>query len=883
MLTPHAEIRRVFYDYFAAQGHQRVLSSPLVPAKDPTLLFTNAGMNQFKGVFLQEEKRDYRRAVSIQKCMRVSGKHNDFDEVGRTDFHHTFFEMLGNFSFGDYFKEPACAFAWELLTRHYGLDAGRLWVTVFREDDEAFRIWEERIGVPRERIQRLGEKDNFWQMGETGPCGPCSEIHYDRGPGFGPAEFADGNRRFVEIWNLVFMQFSRGADGTLRPLPAPSIDTGMGMERLAAVLQGVASNYRTDLFAPILERAAELAGADPQDPALQVDLNVVADHVRALTFLIGDGILPANEGRGYVLRRLLRRAVKHGKSLGLPLPALHRLSGRVVDVMKPFYPELEPARDFIARVIAMEEERFQRTLANGLRIFDELLQEALAAKRAQIAGADLFRLSDTYGFPLDFARDLAMEKGLGIDAAGFERALQDQKDRSRLSLQEKRRDTASLPGVEKLASEFVGYDDLEAEAVLLAAYADGRRLEALEAGRQGILVFDRTPFYAESGGQVGDSGRGRGGESYFTVSDTRKGPGGAILHEARVLEGSLKAGDRVRLEVDARRRQRIAVHHTATHMLHAALREVLGLHVKQAGSRVGPDKLRFDFTHFAPLTPEELSRVEREVNERVRENLPVAKRSQSYEDAIRSGAMAIFEEKYGDTVRVVSLGDFSRELCGGTHLRASGEIGLFKIIGESSISSGIRRIEALAGEAAFSYAERGLALLQQLLAHFGQKPEGLLDFLKALEARARQGDKQARRAQAAPATGGADAAALIREARRIDGVPLVVAFLPGADREALSALADEIRSRGRGVAVLFANSEAGGADGDGGRALIVAAVHKDLTARFDANKIIRSVAPMIRGKGGGRSDFAQAGGDPVADPEELKERIGRLLEEGHEA
>ncbi len=806
--------------------------------------------------------------------------------MGRTDFHHTFFEMLGNFSFGDYFKEEACAFSWELLTRHYGLDPERLWVTVFREDDEAFRIWEERIGVPRPRIRRLGEKDNFWQMGDTGPCGPCSEIHYDRGPGFGPAEFADGNRRFVEIWNLVFMQFSRGADGTLRPLPAPSIDTGMGMERLAAVLQGVASNYRTDLFAPILERAAELAGADREDPALQVDLNVVADHVRALTFLIADGILPANEGRGYVLRRLLRRAVKHGKSLGLPSPALHKLSGRVVEVMKPFYPELEPARDFIARVVAMEEERFQRTLANGLKVFDDLLQEALAAKRGQLAGADLFRLSDTYGFPLDFARDLAMEKGLAIDVEGFERALQDQKQRSRLSLKEKRREAASLPGIEKLASEFVGYDDLEAEARLLAVYGDGRRLDVLEAGRQGILVFDRSPFYAESGGQVGDSGRGRGSEAYFEVDDAKKAPGGAILHQARVLEGSLKPGDRLRLEVDAVRRRQIAVHHTATHMLHAALREVLGLHVKQAGSRVGPDKLRFDFSHFAPLTPEELSRVEREVNEKVRENLPVAKRSQSYEDAIRSGAMAIFEEKYGDTVRVVSLGDFSRELCGGTHLRASGEIGLFKIVGESSISSGVRRIEALAGEAAALYAERGLSLLQKLLSHFGQKPEGLFEHLQALEARAREGQKRPRQGAAGPAAPGSpaapDAASLLRAAPLAAGVPLVVAFLPGADREALNALADEIRNRGRGVAVLFANSEAGG-EGASGRSLVVAAVPKALTPRFDANIIVKKVAPMIRGKGGGRSDFAQAGGEPIADPQELKERIGRLLQEGHEA
>ncbi len=872
-MLANAEIRRVFYDYFQKQGHQRVLSSPLVPAKDPTLLFTNAGMNQFKGVFLREETRDYRRAVTIQKCMRVSGKHNDFDEVGRTDFHHTFFEMLGNFSFGDYFKEPACAFAWELLTRHYGLAPERLWVTVFRDDDEAWRIWEERIGVPPARIRRLGEKDNFWQMGDTGPCGPCSEIHYDRGPEFGPAELADGNRRFVEIWNLVFMQFSRGRDGALSPLPAPSIDTGMGMERLAAVLQGVRSNYRTDLFAPIIERAAELAGVDREDPALQVDLNVVADHVRALTFLLADGIMPANEGRGYVLRRLLRRAVRHGKALGLQGTFLHRLSGRVVEVMKPFYPELEPSRDFIARVIAGEEERFHRTLTNGLRLFDDLLQAAVAEKRERLSGAELFRLSDTYGFPLDFARDLAMEKGLGVDVDGFQLALQEQKERSRLSLQAKRRETAALPGIERFASEFVGYEELEADAVLQAVWVDGRPATALAAGQKGVLVFDRTPFYAESGGQVGDSGHGRGDEAYFSVRDAKKAAGGAVLHEAQVREGTLRPGDAVRLEVDGPRRRRTAVHHTATHMLHAALREVLGLHVKQAGSRVGPDKLRFDFTHFAPLSADELRAVERTVNEKVRANLPVSLRVQPYEEAVRSGAMAIFEEKYGDTVRVVSMGDFSSELCGGTHLSASGEVGLFTISAESSISSGIRRIEALAGEAATDHAQRGLGLLQQLLAHFGQKPDGLLEFLKGLEARAREGEKKARKvAGGAPA---ADADALAREARPIAGVPVVIAHVAAAGRDALSALADEVRQRSRGVAVLFSNVD--------GRSLVVAAVSKDLTARFQANTIIQRVAPLIHGKGGGRGDFAQAGGDPVADPDELKERIGRVLQEGHEA
>ncbi len=874
-MTSNAEIRRTFYDFFQKHGHQRVLSSPLVPAKDPTLLFTNAGMNQFKGVFLQEEKREYRRAVTIQKCMRVSGKHNDFDEVGRTDFHHTFFEMLGNFSFGDYFKEKACAYAWELLTQHFHLPPERLWVTVFRDDDEAFRIWQERIGVPTARIHRLGEKDNFWQMGDTGPCGPCSEIHYDRGPAFGPGEFVDGNRRFVEIWNLVFMQFSRDQAGTLHPLPAPSIDTGMGMERLTSVLQGVASNYRTDLFAPILARAAELAGIDRDDPALQVDLNVVGDHIRALTFLIADGIMPANDGRGYVLRRLLRRAVKHGKSLNLQGSFLHLLSGSVVEVMKPFYPELEPNREFIAKVIAMEEERFNRTLANGLKIFDDLLQRALADKQELLAGADLFRLSDTYGFPLDFARDLAMEKGVGVDFAGFQHALQDQKERSRLSLHEKRKAISVLKNIEQLHSEFVGYDDLQADALLQAVYIDGREATAIRTGQKGILVFDRTPFYAESGGQVGDSGQGKGSTAFFTVSDTKKAPGGAILHETLLNEGALQVGDRVRLEVDQARRQQIAIHHTATHMLHAALREVLGLHVKQAGSRVGPDKLRFDFTHYSAVSPEELEKVERTVNEQIRANLAVDRETRSYEEAVQSGAIAIFEEKYGDTVRVVSMGGFSRELCGGTHLRASGEIGLFKISGESSSSAGIRRIEALAGEAAILHVERQLSVLQQVLSHFGQKTEGLLAFLKGVEARSKDCEKSVKKGPVAPA---ADLDALAKGAQTIGGVAFVVAALPGADREALSRLAAEIMNRTRGVVVLFANNEAD----NGGRSLVVAAVFKDLTGKFDASIIIKKVAPMIKGKGGGKSDFAQAGGEPIADLEGLQGQIGRALRESYE-
>ncbi len=871
-MTSSADIRRTFYEFFQKQGHQRVLSSPLVPAKDPTLLFTNAGMNQFKGVFLQEEKREYRRAVTIQKCMRVSGKHNDFDEVGKTDFHHTFFEMLGNFSFGDYFKEKAIAYAWELLTGDFRLPPERLWVTVFRDDDEAARIWQDKIGVPAQRIHRLGEKDNFWQMGETGPCGPCSEIHFDRGPGFGPEEFVDGNRRFVEVWNLVFMQYSRDKGGALLPLPAPSIDTGMGMERLTAILQGVASNYQTDLFLPIIASTAELAGIDREDPAYQVDLHVVADHIRALTFLIADGIMPANDGRGYVLRRLLRRAVKHGKSLNLQGSFLHRLSGRVSEVMKPFYPELEQNRDFIGKVIAVEEERFNRTLVNGLKIFEDLLQDAIEKKLPQLSGKDLFRLSDTYGFPLDFARDLAMEKGVGIDLDAFQRELKGQKDRSRVSLQEKRKEIGSLKNIDRWPSEFVGYEELQVEARLLAIYIDGKEADHIGENEKGILVFDRTPFYAESGGQAGDSGCGKNNEAFFSVEDTKKAPGGAILHEARIQKGSLRVKDTVRLEVDPARRRQISIHHSATHLLQASLREVLGLHVKQSGSRVGPDKLRFDFTHFNALSGDELEKVEHAINEKIRENIPICGQTQSYEDAIGSGAMAIFEEKYGDIVRVVSMGDFSRELCGGTHLQASGEIGFFKITAESSISSGIRRIEAVAGEAAYLFVQKNLAVLDRVLAHFSQKADGLLTFLKNLESRARDAEKQLKKGMPAA---GADMDALLKNAVRIGQVQAVIAPLADMDRKQLSDLADEIKNRIRGIAVLYANGD--------GKSHIVVSVFKDLTEKFNANILIRKVAPMINGKGGGRNDFAQAGGETIADLEGLKEKISRIITDNNEA
>jgi len=871
-MTGNSEIRQIFYEYFSKKKHQRVLSSPLIPAKDPSLLFTNAGMNQFKGVFLQEEKRDYKRAVSIQKCMRVSGKHNDFDEVGKTDFHHTFFEMLGNFSFGDYFKEKAIAYAWELLTCHYHLPPESLWITVHKDDDEAFSIWQDKIGIPDHKINRLGDKDNFWQMGETGPCGPCSEIHYDRGPEFGPAEFSDGNRRYVEIWNLVFMQYFRNESGSLIPLPAPSIDTGMGMERLTAILQNVSSNYQTDLFKPIIEYMAALAGVNPQSPEIQVDLKVIADHIRALTFLIADGIMPANDGRGYVLRRLLRRAVKHGKALNFKGNFLNQISSEVIAVMKPFYPELEHNQEFVKKVISAEEERFNRTLANGLKIFEELLQSAIEKKQPLLSGSDLFRLSDTHGFPLDFARDLAMEKGIGIDFEAFQLELKRQKDRSRLSLQQKRKDISTLKNSERWTSEFRGYEELQLEAGLLAIYVDDNEVQQIGEKEKGILIFNRTPFYAESGGQVGDSGNGKNNQVFFEVIDTKKTPAGAILHQVLIKKGTLRVNDNVWLEVDQKRRLNIAVHHTSTHMLHAALREVLGLHVKQAGSRVGPDKLRFDFTHFNALSTEELEKIEYSINEKIRENITITKQIQSYEEAVGTGAIAIFDEKYGDMVRVITMGNFSRELCGGIHLQASGEIGFFKIISEASIASGIRRIEAVAGESAYNYQQKTFRIYNQIIGHFGQKTEVIFDFLKNMEARLKEKEKQTKKEAPGLPQNIED---IIKKALLVNNAKAVISQVEIADRQQLSDLAEAIKNRIQGIVILYANVE--------GKSLVVVSVFKDLTGEFNANIIVKKIALLIKGKGGGRNDFAQAGGETIAELEDFKDKISRVLKDHHEA
>lgn len=851
----HSEIRHIFFDYFTKKNHNKVLSSPLVPAKDPTLLFTNAGMNQFKDVFLQEEKREYKKAVSIQKCMRVSGKHNDFDEVGKTEFHHTFFEMMGNFSFGDYFKEKAIEYGWDLLTRYYKFKPEDLWVSVYKDDEEAFKIWEEKIGVPSDKILRLGEKENFWQMGETGPCGPCSEIHFDMGSAFGPDKFHDDNDRFIEIWNLVFMQFFKDESGKLNPLPSPSIDTGMGMERLTALLQGKSSNYQTDLFRPIIEFAAGLAGIDPDSKKHHVDLNVIADHIRALSFLLSDGVIPSNDGRGYVLRRVLRRAAKHGKSLGFTSTFLSQVSDIAVEIMKDFYPELEYNRSFIAEVLQAEEERFNQTLLNGLKRFEELLQQTLENGRNLIPGEELFRLSDTYGFPLDFAIDLANEKEMSVDYKGFREALEKQKEKSRLSLTQKQKAVKTLENIDKYQTLFTGYENLTDEATLLTIYIDDKESSIIEKNQEGLLVFDKTPLYAESGGQVGDMGLGKSDTVFFKIENTFKVNTGTFLHSVLMRKGKLTVGDKINLSVDRNRRKNIAVHHSTTHLLQSALREVLGLHIKQAGSYVGPDKLRFDFTHFKSLTSDEIKKVESIVNHKIRENIKINSDSLKYEQAIERGATAIFEEKYSDVVRVISVLDFSKELCGGTHLDFTGEAGFFKIINESSISSGIRRIEAVAGQPGFKYIQGTLNNFKNIQTHFRKKEDQLFDFLINMEKSVKEKERHLKKQQEDEAR--PDLKQVIDGAITIDGVKTIIAHIENLDRKQLSTLADEINNKTKGVAILSTNIN--------GKSAIVVSMAKELNRRLNANTLAKEIARTVNGKGGGRPDFAQAGGDSIKD------------------
>ncbi|MBF0254933.1 MAG: alanine--tRNA ligase [Gammaproteobacteria bacterium] len=858
-----AEIRQAFLDYFAEQGHAVVASSSLVPGNDPTLLFTNAGMVQFKDVFLGRDKRDYVRATSSQRCVRAGGKHNDLENVGYTARHHTFFEMLGNFSFGDYFKREAIHYAWEFLTERLGLPAEKLWVTVYEEDDEAAEIWLNCIGVDPARFSRIGDKpggkrfesDNFWSMGDTGPCGPCSEIFYDHGAeiwGGPPGSAEEDGDRYIEIWNLVFMQYNRDADGSMTELPRPSVDTGMGLERLAAVLQQVHSNYEIDLFQALIAAAAKLTGATDRDDK---SLRVIADHIRSCAFLILDGVLPSNEGRGYVLRRIVRRAIRHGYKLGQSQPFFYAMVAALVEVMGAAYPELAQQQAQIERVLRKEEERFAETLEQGMRILESELSE-LQGK--VIPGELVFRLYDTYGFPADLTADIARERELGIDHAGFEVEMAEQRRRARAASQFSASAAADIEI--DAVSRFNGYHQLADSAQIQALYLGAEAVKQLNEGDEGLLVLDHTPFYAESGGQVGDTGELIGEQGRALVLDTRK-KGEAIIHRVRVESGELRLQEMLQCQVDDARRQAIVLNHSATHLMHAALRQVLGEHVQQKGSLVEPERLRFDFAHFEPLTAEQIRQVEQLVNAEIRANAAASERLMDKDAAIAAGAMALFGEKYGDEVRVISIGDFSTELCGGCHVERAGDIGLFKIVAESGVAAGVRRVEAVTGQNAVDYVEISQARLDRLAQMLkSSRDEVDLKLAQILE-RSRKLEKELEQLKGKLASSAGDD--LAEQAIDIDGFKLLAAHLEGADPKSLRDTLDQLKNKlGSAVILLATISE--------DKVSLVAGVTKDLIDRFKAGDLIKDIASQVGGKGGGRPDMAQAGGnDPSALPAAL--------------
>ncbi len=869
------DIRDTFLNYFEKYNHRIVRSSSLVPADDPTLLFTNAGMVQFKRAFLGEEKRPYNRAVTSQKCVRAGGKHNDLENVGYTARHHTFFEMLGNFSFGDYFKEKAIEFCWDLLTNGYGLPAERLWVSIYLDDDEAYDLWHKNIGVPADRIVRLGESENFWAMGDTGPCGPCSEVHLDRGPDPScPQPDKCGVDcdcdRFLEIWNLVFMQFNRDVSGAMTPLPKPSIDTGLGLERLASVLQNVATNYDTDLMMPIMRKAEALSGVAMGSSAqADVAMKVIADHSRAAAFLIGDGVLPSNEGRGYVLRRIMRRAIRYGRNIGLTRPFLHHTARVVADIMESAYPDLKQAEAFITNVIKNEESRFSETLDHGLRLLNDSLSEIQAAGKNEVPGDIIFKLYDTYGFPVDIVRDVVRDRDMRLDMDGFERNMTRQREQSRAKV--------AFDGIgeaykhlsaEGVKTEFVGYDTLTATSEILLMVKDGQAVSQADAGDAVEIVVAHTPFYAESGGQVGDAGKmiGDGVEFEIDITDTVKDPTGLIIHKGQVISGTPAVGHAVALKVDAQRRQRTACNHTATHILHAALRHVLGDHVKQAGSMVSPDRLRFDFTHFSRLSTDEWQRIEDFVNARVRRNADVNITEMAAEDAFKSGATALFEEKYGDRVRVIALADFSRELCGGTHTSRAGNIGLFVILSEASIASGVRRIEALTGAAAVAHIQQNAEWLNQCANMLKDAPAQAPPRLERLLKEHRQLEKQVEQLKAQMAAQALDH--IESDVQTIDGVKLlakrVTVDAPAQLRDMLDRLKNKI---GSGIVVLGAELDE--------KALLIVGVTPDLVNRFHAGRLVKQLAAEVGGGGGGRPDMAQAGG---SQPQHLDAALGKAAD-----
>jgi alanyl-tRNA synthetase len=853
-----AEIRRDFLQFFQSKGHAIVASSPLVPGNDPSLLFTNAGMVQFKDVFLGGEKRSYTRAASSQRCLRAGGKHNDLDSVGYTARHHTFFEMLGNFSFGDYFKRDAIAYAWELLTGVWQIPADKLLVTVYHTDDEAFDIWHQQIGVPADRIIRIGDNkgapyasDNFWQMADTGPCGPCSEIFYDHGahiPGGPPGSPDEDGDRFIEIWNNVFMQFDRQPDGSLVPLPAPCVDTGMGLERISAILQKVHSNYEIDLFQTLIGKAAELtATADRENKSLRV----IADHIRACAFLIVDGVLPSNEGRGYVLRRIIRRALRHGWMLGVRGSFFHRMVEPLVALMGEAYPELVAKRDLVERALKAEEERFAETLDSGMKIFNEIAPRSGSV----IAGEDAFKLYDTYGFPVDLTADMARERGLSVDMAGFEAAMSQQRERAREA--SKFAAAGNLPSdlVARLhATQFVGYEGLEEDGCrIVALLRDGQSVSSVEADEQAVIILDRTPFYAESGGQVGDSGELVSIDGHhFKVSDTQKFSAAFHGHIGRLLSGRLALGDRLSARVDGQRRQAVVLNHSATHLLHAALRQVLGEHVTQKGSLVAPDRLRFDFAHFQPISAEELAQIEDLVNQQIRANAEAEVHHMGMQEAIDFGAMALFGEKYGERVRVLRMGGFSTELCGGTHVHRAGDIGLLKIVSEGGISAGVRRIEAVTGAGALAYVNEEERRLGEVARLLGGSATDVVDKLRQLFERQKKLEREIESFKAkASASAASDLAA---SAKEIDGIRVVAARLEGLDPKSLRDSVDQLKSKLGDAVILLAAANAG-------KVSLVGGVSGAALGRVKAGELVAHVSALIGGKGGGRPDMAQGGGD----------------------
>ncbi len=861
------EARRIFIEYFKKHHHQVVRSSSLVPQDDPTLLFTNAGMVQFKRVFTGDEKRDYNRAVTSQKCVRAGGKHNDLENVGYTARHHTFFEMLGNFSFGDYFKENALEFGWDLLTNGYGLDPSKLWVSVYLDDDEAYKLWRDHIGVPEERIVRLGEADNFWSMGDTGPCGPCSEIHIDRGEAFGcgSPDCAVGCEcdRYLELWNLVFMQFERDENGTMTPLPRPSIDTGLGLERIVSVLQNVPTNYDTDLFIPIMETVEKLTGKKKTDSReIEVAMKVIADHSRASAFLISDGILPSNEGRGYVLRRIMRRAIRYGRHIGLTKPFLHETVTTVFEIMDEAYPELKESSAFILNVVKNEEIKFSETLDMGLKLLRSTIEELEAENKKEIPGNLIFMLYDTYGFPVDIITDVIKDTNITLDMDGYEAAMADQRARSKSS--------KTFAGVGDAYKEltstgvrtgFTGYDGLELRSQVLLLVKGGEKVNVVAAGDTVEIVTEKTPFYAEAGGQAGDAGWIQGENGRVKIHNTIADPSGLRIHQGVVEEGTMGAEKEVVLTVDKERRDLTAQNHSATHLLHAALRSVLGDHVKQSGSLVTSDRLRFDFTHFSAISHEELQAIEKKVNGYIRKNAALSTTEMSMDEAVKSGATALFEEKYGDRVRVVSMGNFSRELCGGTHTDRTGSIGFFTIVSEAGIASGIRRIEALTGPKALDHVHQSMALIRNVAAAVKSSREDLLSKVETLVADKKAADKEIVSLKAKIASKSVDD--MEDDIRLINGVKVLAKKVEVENPSQMRDLADKFKLKiGSGVVLLGAESN--------GKALLICVVTKDMTKQFHAGNIVKKAAAIVGGGGGGRPDMAQAGGST---PEHLAKAL----------